>query len=58
MQATALQSADIKAQLRDAIDAAIARGVFGSPYCIVDGQPFWGNDRIEQLDKWLTSGGW
>jgi len=25
---------------------------------IVDGEAFWGNDRIEQLDRWLARGGW
>ncbi|MEY2688964.1 MAG: hypothetical protein RL375_3162 [Pseudomonadota bacterium] len=30
-------------------DAAVAAGVFGAPYFIVDGEPFWGNDRKAQL---------
>ena len=34
-----------KARLKAANDAAIARGVFGAPFFIVDGEPFWGNDR-------------
>ena len=40
------------------VDAAIERGVFGSPYIIVDGEPFWGSDRLEQVEKWLATGGW
>lgn len=40
------------------VDKAIARGAFGSPYIIVDGEPFWGSDRLEQVDKWLATGGW
>ena len=32
---------------------ALAKGVFGSPYIIVDGEPFWGFDRFEQIDRWL-----
>jgi 2-hydroxychromene-2-carboxylate isomerase len=32
--------------------------VFGSPYIVVDGEPFWGADRLGQLERWLESGGW
>jgi 2-hydroxychromene-2-carboxylate isomerase len=38
-------------------DAAIARGMFGVPYIMVDGEPFWGADRLPQIDKWLATGG-
>ena len=48
----------MKDRLRHETDAAIERGVFGSPFFIVDGEPFWGNDRIGDLDKWLETGGW
>ena len=47
-----------KEKLRQATDDAIAAGVFGSPYFIVDGEPFWGNDRIPDLRDWIVSGGW
>ena len=30
-------------------EEAIAKGVFGSPFFIADGEPFWGSDRIELL---------
>ncbi len=40
------------------VDKAIALGAFGSPYIVVDGEPFWGSDRLEQIDKWLATGGW
>ena len=33
-------------------------GVFGSPFVIVDGEPFWGADRLDQVDGWLATGGW
>lgn len=56
--ANALQDPEVKARLKNAVDEAIESGVFGSPCCIVDGEPFWGNDRLDQLDKWLTLGGW
>ncbi|MEA2783047.1 MAG: hypothetical protein QOK29_4591 [Rhodospirillaceae bacterium] len=49
---------ETKAKLREATDQAIARGIFGSPFFIVDGEPFWGHDRLDQIDRWLTIGGW
>jgi 2-hydroxychromene-2-carboxylate isomerase len=35
---------------------AVALGIFGAPFFIVDGEPFWGNDRKPQLERWLASG--
>lgn len=54
----ALQEPAVKERLRAEIDAALARGVFGSPFFIVDGEPFWGVDRMDQLERWLETGGW
>jgi len=54
----ALGDQAVKDRLRRETDSAIERGVFGSPYFVVDGEPFWGNDRLEEVDKWLESGGW
>jgi 2-hydroxychromene-2-carboxylate isomerase len=45
-----------KARLKAANDAAIAAGVFGAPFFVVDGEPFWGNDRRAQIERWLASG--
>ncbi len=36
-----------KAALRASTEAAVARGVFGVPTFDVDGELFWGNDRVE-----------
>ncbi len=55
---TAIETPEIKDRVRTENDAAMALGVFGSPYVIADGEPFWGVDRFEQLDKWLETGGW
>jgi 2-hydroxychromene-2-carboxylate isomerase len=44
--------------LRDAVAASIEAGVFGSPTIVVDGEPFWGVDRLPEVDAWLRSGGW
>lgn len=53
----ALQSPEIKARLKDEVDAALALGVFGGPYVVIDGEPFFGADRLPQIEKWLESGG-
>ena len=53
----ALGSDALKARLRSECDAAIARGVFGSPFIVIDGEPFWGADRLPQIERWLESGG-
>lgn len=55
--AEAVAQADIKERLKSETDAAIAKGMFGAPYLIVDGEPFWGADRLPQLEKWLATGG-
>ena len=47
----------IKERLKNEIDAALEKGVFGSPFIIIDGEPFWGNDRLDQVDAWLETGG-
>ncbi len=47
----------IKDSLKREVDAAIASGVFGSPFVIIDGEPFWGIDRFDQVDRWLATGG-
>ena len=54
----ALADPAVKERLKTEVDAAIERGVFGSPYVVIDGEPFWGSDRIEQIEKWLATGGW
>lgn len=50
-----LNDQGVKDNTRAEVDAAIARGVFGSPYVIVDGEPFWGIDRFDQLERWLKA---
>ena len=53
-----MQDPAIKEQLRDATQQAMHKGVFGSPFFIVDGEPFWGNDRLGEVREWLQTGGW
>jgi len=45
-----------KARLKAVNDAAIAAGVFGAPFFVVDKEPFWGNDRRPQIERWLEKG--
>ncbi|MEO7010101.1 MAG: 2-hydroxychromene-2-carboxylate isomerase, partial [Caldimonas sp.] len=45
-----------KARLKAANDAAIGLGVFGAPFFMIDGEPFWGNDRRAQIERWLEKG--
>lgn len=52
----AVGNANIKEKLKQEVDAALRRGVFGSPYVIADGEPFWGFDRFDQLRAFLKNG--
>lgn len=45
-----------KHALKAVNEAAIAAGVFGAPFFVIDGEPFWGNDRQAQMDAWLREG--
>ncbi|MCW7537239.1 2-hydroxychromene-2-carboxylate isomerase [Aquabacterium sp. A7-Y] len=45
-----------KERLKHANEAAVAAGVFGAPFFMVDGEPFWGNDRKAQIERWLSQG--
>lgn len=55
--ATALAGQELKDRLKAEIDEALKKGVFGSPYIIIDGQPFMGADRLPQIERWLETGG-
>ena len=56
--AKALEDPALKERAKREVDGAIAAGVFGSPYFIVDGEPFWGVDRMPMLEEWVKTGGW
>jgi 2-hydroxychromene-2-carboxylate isomerase len=47
----------IKDRLRAETDAALAAGAFGAPWIIVDGEAFWGADRLPQVEHWLETEG-
>lgn len=44
--------------LRRNVERSLAQGVFGSPMFIVDGEPFFGVEKLPVLEQWLASGGW
>ncbi len=48
-------SADIKNQYLNNTDIAYKIGVFGSPTFIFKGEVFWGDDRLEDCIKWISS---
>lgn len=48
----------VKEMLKGATDEALARNVFGAPFLFIDGEPFWGNDRLDMADAWMNRGGW
>ena len=54
--AAGAQQPETKEQLRSQVDQAIQAGIFGAPTIIVDGEIFWGNDRIPQIERWLEKG--
>jgi 2-hydroxychromene-2-carboxylate isomerase len=53
----AIDDPAVKEALKQEVEQAIGRGVFGSPFIIIDGEPFWGLDRFEQIERWLATGG-
>ncbi|WP_417450312.1 2-hydroxychromene-2-carboxylate isomerase [Kordiimonas sp.] len=49
---------EVKARLRDETTAAMKAGVFGAPSFVVNGEVFWGADRMTDARDWAASGGW
>ena len=45
----------IKAQFKEGNERALARGVFGVPFVLAQGEPFWGYDRFGNLERWLAA---
>ena len=53
-----ISDSEVKAIARQHGEAAVRRGVFGSPWIFVDGEPFWGSDRLAMVERWLGGGPW
>ena len=47
------QTPEVQASYERHTDAAVAAGVFGSPSYVLDGELFWGQDRLDFLDEAL-----
>ena len=54
--ARGMQEPAVKDRLKALVDESIARGVFGAPTIFVDGEMFWGHDRLPQVERWLAGG--
>jgi 2-hydroxychromene-2-carboxylate isomerase len=50
----AANSEPILAKFKAETDAARGFGIFGSPSFVVDGQMFWGDDRLEEAIAWAS----
>jgi 2-hydroxychromene-2-carboxylate isomerase len=53
--AAAAQSDEAKAEYEGCTQEAIARNVFGAPSYVVDGEIFWGQDRLEFVERALAA---
>jgi 2-hydroxychromene-2-carboxylate isomerase len=47
---------DVKAELRANTEEAVARGAFGAPTFFVEGEMFFGNDRLDFVERALVEG--
>lgn len=52
--AAAAQSDAVKAEYEGYTEEALARNVFGAPSYVIDGEIFWGQDRLEFLERALS----
>ena len=50
-------SPDVEAAYLNQTERAKQAGIFGSPSFIVDGELFWGDDRLEDAIAWASKEG-
>ncbi len=53
-----VDSSEVKAQLKDNTEEAIAQGVFGVPTFLVDDKVFWGLDALPMMHQYLNEDPW
>ncbi len=53
----ALTDDGAKRRMIQATEAAIESGCYGAPWFTLDGETFWGHDRIPYIDRWLRQAG-
>jgi 2-hydroxychromene-2-carboxylate isomerase len=41
----------VRAEYRGNTERALAAGVFGSPFYVLSGELFWGQDRLDMLER-------
>ena len=49
-------SSNVKQRVKDKTGEAMDLGVFGSPYFLIEGEPFFGSDRMWQIERFLGKG--
>lgn len=49
------QSDAAQRRLDEACERALADGCFGAPWYVVDGEPFWGQDRLDMVEDALVA---
>ncbi|MEX0344682.1 MAG: 2-hydroxychromene-2-carboxylate isomerase [Rhizobiaceae bacterium] len=54
--AARIQESDVKAKLFENTAAAVARGAFGMPTFFVDGEMYFGKERLAQIEEQISSG--
>ena len=52
--AAAAQSEAVKSEYEGYTEEAVARNVFGAPSYVIDGEIFWGQDRLEFVERALA----
>jgi 2-hydroxychromene-2-carboxylate isomerase len=52
-----IQDPDVKQELRANTEAAVARGVFGAPSFFVEGDLYFGKDRLERVEEAIAAAG-
>ncbi len=51
-----VQEQGIKDELKRRVEQAVAKGVFGAPTFFVGGEMFWGQDRLDHVERALQDG--
>ena len=52
----AIDDPAVKDALKASVGAALEAGVFGVPTFVVDGERFWGNERLPMIERLLATG--
>lgn len=51
----AIETPELVAAYQRGTQQAIAAGAFGAPFYVVEGEPFWGQDRLDFVERKLAS---